>query len=145
MAEKSLPNPSVTLPPLACPGSTSPAAGTGTGVMGPKAEEMEGLAVMEGRRVMEEEEEEGRREVAEGVAGSVADEMEEAEKEGGMGWTDATGADKGVFPLREGGTMLGASSVGSSLPRTFSAMRCMARANCSAFSLPSFRVSHRFL
>lgn len=38
----------------------------------------------------------------------------------------------------EGGIMLAVSSLGTSLPRTFSAIRNMARANCSAFSLPFF-------
>ena len=44
---------------------------------------------------------------------------------------------------REGGIIAGVSSVGSSLPRTFSAMMYMARANCSAFSRPVFSMSHR--
>ena len=46
---------------------------------------------------------------------------------------------------REGGIMAGVSSLGGSLPRTFSATMCMASANCSAFSLPFFWTSHRFL
>ena len=38
----------------------------------------------------------------------------------------------------EGGIMLAVSSLGTSLPRTFSAIRNIAKANCSAFSLPFF-------
>ena len=45
----------------------------------------------------------------------------------------------------EGGIMLEVSSLGRSLPRTFSAIRNIANANCSAFSLPFFRTSHKFL
>lgn len=46
---------------------------------------------------------------------------------------------------REGGIMAAVSSLGGSFPRTFSATRCMASANCSAFNLPFFWMSHRFL
>ena len=144
MEEKSLPNP-VPLPPLAGPDSTLPA---GTGATGPNADDTErggAFDVMVGSRGMEEEEEEvGKREVVEGVAGT--EEREEDEKEGGRAWPDGAATDdSGDFPLREGGIMLGASSVGSSFPRTFSAMRYIARANCSTFSLPFFCESHRFL
>ena len=45
----------------------------------------------------------------------------------------------------DGGIILGASSVGAPFPRTFSAMRNMASANCSALSLPTFSKSHKFL
>ena len=139
MAEKSLANP-VPLPPVAGPSSMLP-AGTGTGAtVGPKADATErggALEVMVGRRGMEEEEEEeGKR--LEGVPGPETEEREVAEKDGGMAWPGGTAADGGEVPLIEGGIMLGASSVGSSLPRTLSAMRNMARANCSAFSLPLF-------
>ncbi len=41
--------------------------------------------------------------------------------------------------------MLGGSSFGGSFPLTFSAIRNMARANCSAFSLPLFSISHNVL
>ena len=60
---------------------------------------------------------------------------------------DATDVAGGTvtFPLREGGTMATVSSLGISFFRTFSAMRYMARANCSAFSFPFFSMSHRFL
>ena len=47
-------------------------------------------------------------------------------------------AEGGDFPRRDGGIILGASSVGSSLPLTFSAMRYIASANCSTLSLPLF-------
>ena len=47
-------------------------------------------------------------------------------------------AEGGDFPRCDGGIMFGTSSVGSSLPRTLSAMRNMARANCSALSFPRF-------
>ena len=144
MAEKSLPNP-VSLSPLAGPDSTLPA---GTGATGPNADDTERGGALDGMvgstGMEEEEEEEGRREVAEGVP--ETEEREEEEKEGGRAWPDGAATDDvGDFPLREGGIMLGASSVGSSFPRTFSAMRCIARANCSTFSLPLFCESHRFL
>ena len=46
----------------------------------------------------------------------------------------------------DGGIMFGGSSLeGGSFPRTFSAIRYMARANCSALSLPLFCTSQRFL
>ena len=46
---------------------------------------------------------------------------------------------------REGGIMMGVNSLGGSFPRTFSATRYMASANCSAFSFPFFWTSHRLL
>ena len=83
MAEKSLPN-----PPASCPDST-PAPDTGTGATEPKAEAMEGVDVMVGRRGTEEVEEEvGRKELADGATEpEVEEEREEVEREGGMDWT----------------------------------------------------------
>ena len=81
-----------------------------------------------------------------GVATPVADEREEEECDEGIAWPGGgMVAEGGDFPRREGGIMLGASSIGRSLPRTFSAMRYMAKANCSAVSLPRFCVSHKVL
>ena len=147
MAVKSLEKP-VALPSLSGPDSMLP-AGTGMGAtVGPNADDNErggAFDVIVGRRggTEEGEEEEGRREAAEEVP--ETEEREEEEKEGGRTWFDEAAPDGGDFPLREGGIMLGASSVGSSFPRTFSAMRNIARANCSALSLPLFCESHRFL
>ena len=45
----------------------------------------------------------------------------------------------------DGGMKLGGSSLGGSFPRTFSASRNMASANCSAFSFPLLVMSHKFL
>ena len=53
------------------------------------------------------------------------------------GWAEEEAKSCCCF-LREGGIILGGSSLGGSFPRTFSAMRYMASANCSAFSLPVF-------
>ena len=50
-----------------------------------------------------------------------------------------------TFPRREGGIMACVSPSGMSFLRTFSAMRYMARANCSAFRRPFFSISHKFL
>ena len=75
----------------------------------------------------------------------VLDERDELDKDEGIPWPVGGLVIGGDFPRRVGGIILGASSVGSSLPRTFSAMRNIARANCSAFNLPFFCVSQRFL
>ena len=85
-----------------------------------------------------------------GGAALVVEEREEEEKEGGSVWlgTEEVGgvaAAGGDFPRSDGGIMEGVSSPGRSLPRTFSAMRNMASANCSALSFPLFCVSHKFL
>ena len=55
------------------------------------------------------------------------------------------GCDGRGWLRREGGIMLGVNSLGGSFPRTFSATRYMASANCSAFSFPFFCTSHRLL
>lgn len=51
----------------------------------------------------------------------------------------------GCFFRSDGGTMLGASSFGGSFPLTFSAMRNIANANCSALSFPLLSMSHSVL
>lgn len=115
MAEKSLPNPTSIL------SFTDEAEEVGvvhvTDVIDACPHEVDELAIVASAALMEEEEEEGEGEWEEGVA----------------------------LPLREGGTMSGVNSLGTSFLRTFSAMRYMARANCSAFSLPFFSMSHKFL
>ena len=72
------------------------------------------------------------------VLGGVAEEEEGGGAETGGGMTL-------ILPLREGGIMAGVRSSGMSFLRTFSAMRYIASANCSAFSLPFFSMSHKFL
>lgn len=67
------------------------------------------------------------------------DDKEEEEEE------DGVEEEGGTFPRRDGGIIAAVSSFGTSFWRTFSAMRYMASANCSAFSLPVFSMSHKFL
>ena len=50
-----------------------------------------------------------------------------------------------TLPLREGGIMAAVRTLGGSFLRTFSAMRNMARANCSALRRPFFSMSLRVL
>lgn len=111
-----------------------------------------GVEIMVGRREEEEEELERRAGVEDVGVGRndagvipVLDEIDELDKDEGIPWLVGGLVIGGDFPRRVGGIILGASSVGSSLPRTFSAMRNIARANCSAFNLPFFCVSQRFL
>ena len=47
--------------------------------------------------------------------------------------------------LKLGGIMAGVRSLGRGFPRTFSATKNMASANCSALSRPVFEMSQRFL
>ena len=47
--------------------------------------------------------------------------------------------------LKDGGIMAGVSSLGRGFPRTFSATRNMANANCSALRRPVLEMSQRFL
>ena len=162
MAEKSLANPiasasaamaAARLVPRPDGGVVAPTLGTGVGRRDAVEERRGGgVAVMVGRREGPAEEEAGvgMREGAEedevgktesGAAPLAGEDREEVEADDGICWLTVGGD----FPRTEGGIMMGDSSLGSSFPRTFSAMRNMARANCSAFSLPLFRVSHRFL
>lgn len=117
MAEKSLPNPALSPPPA----------------------EPEEVGVDQVTEVLEAEE------AAVGIKvpppHPLAAELEEgAELEGVV-----DGGGSVTLPLREGGTMAGVSSSGMSFFRTFSAIRYMARANCSALRRPVFSMSHRFL
>ena len=96
--------------------------------------------------------EEGATPVTDAVAMATLAEREEAWFEEATVAEDVEGVGTGevavrgsVLFLRDGGTMAGVSSFGTSFLRTFSAIRYMARANCSAFSLPFFSMSHRFL
>ena len=164
MAEKSLANPiasasaataAARLVPRPDRGAVAPTLGTGVGRKDAVEERRGGgVAVMVGRRNGPAEEEEavgvGMREGAEedevgrtesGAAPLAVKVRDEVEADDGICWLTVGGD----FPRTDGGIMMGDSSFGSSFPRTFSAMRNMARANCSAFSLPLFRVSHRFL
>lgn len=143
MAEKLLAKPIV--PPVPVPiRSVPPAVGAGARISDVD-EKVGGVDVIVGRRE-EEEVGVGRREGVEevgvgrkkGEATPVADEKEEVDQDEGNDWLTGTVVVGGDFPRREGGTILGASSEGSSFPRTLSAMRNSARANCSAFSLPRF-------